>query len=112
VNKFDSAQSHIPLESVGACVCFIGAIVAVTVGSLLTTAWLLNAQLHPWLRSIGLILLIIALPILILGGHFLDLSENREKDERETCAWFAFGKGRRAFLDRDWNFGIPRQSLP
>lgn len=53
------------------------AMFAAAAGSLLTTAWILNEQLHPWLHSLGLILLILAVPVLIAGGHFLDLRDRR-----------------------------------
>ena len=59
--------------------CFGVSFIGGVAGSLLTTTWVLNGQLHPWLRGLGLILLIAAIPILILGGHFLDLAERRRK---------------------------------
>ena len=58
--------------------CFAGAFVAGVVGSLLTTTWILNGQVHPWFRGLGLILLVVALPVLILGGHYLDLGDRED----------------------------------
>ena len=58
--------------------CFGSAFVAGLTGSLLTTTWVLNGQLHPWLRGLGLILLILAIPIFVLGGHCLDLGDRKD----------------------------------
>jgi K+-transporting ATPase KdpC subunit len=60
--------------------CFVGAVLAALVGTLLTTSWVLNGQLHPLWRGFGLILLMAALPILIAGGHCLDLRDRRAKE--------------------------------
>jgi hypothetical protein len=48
-------------------------------GAVLTTSWILNAQAHPTLYTVGLTLLILALPILIMGGHFLDLMDRKRE---------------------------------
>lgn len=61
-----------------ALVCFTVSGLAAIGGGLLTSGWLLNAQLHPWLYDLGLMLLIVSLPILILGGHYLDLLDRRQ----------------------------------
>ncbi|HKY30022.1 MAG TPA: hypothetical protein VJM12_18920 [Pyrinomonadaceae bacterium] len=53
-------------------------------GTLLTTDWLLNAQLHPWLHAVGLTLLILAIPILLLGGHCLDLMDRQKNSHPRT----------------------------
>ena len=58
--------------------CFGSAFIAGVSGSLLTTTWILNEQLHPWLRGLGLILLIVAIPIFLLGGHCLDVGDRIE----------------------------------
>ena len=63
--------------------CFAAAFVAGVVGSLLTTTWILNGQLHPWLRGLGLVLLVATMPSIILGGHCLDLGE-REDAKRDS----------------------------
>lgn len=59
--------------SAAAFACFAVAVLAAIVGSLLTSGWILNAQVHPWWYDFGLLMLILALPILMLGGHCLDL---------------------------------------
>ena len=64
-------------EPLAAAVCFIVAALSLAIGFVLTTRWLLDAQLHPLLRGTGLVLLILGLPILILGGHFMDLKEKK-----------------------------------
>lgn len=61
-----------------AFVCFTVSVLAAIGGGLLTSGWLLNAQLHPWLYDLGLTMLILSLPILILGGHCLDLLDRRQ----------------------------------
>jgi hypothetical protein len=69
-------------EPLAAAVCFIIAALSLAIGFVLTTRLLLDAQLHPLLRDIGLILLIVGLPILILGGHFMDLREKKVRKSR------------------------------
>ena len=69
-------------EPVAAVVCFVGAALSLVIGFVLTTAWLVNAQRHPFLHGVGLTLLIIGLPILILGGHCLDLNDRRASFRR------------------------------
>ena len=61
--------------------CFAGGFLAGVIGSLLTTSWILNEQLHPWLRGVGLILLMASLPIFILGGHCLDLGDRKDAND-------------------------------
>ena len=62
-----------------AAVCFVLAVIVGVCGSLLTTNAVLNAHEHPALYAVGLISLILALPIAILGAHCLDLIERRQK---------------------------------
>lgn len=62
-----------------AVACFVLAVIAGLSGSLLTTNAILNAHEHPALYAVGLISLILALPIAILGAHCLDLIERRQK---------------------------------
>ena len=66
---------HVP----SAVACFALSVIAGVGGSLLTTGWILNAQQHPALYAIGLILLLLFLPLLILGGHCLDLQDKLER---------------------------------
>ena len=70
-------------QATAAFVCVASAVLAFLFGTLFTTGWLLNAEAHPLLHALGLLLLIIAIPILILGGHCLDLLD-RQKETRGT----------------------------
>ena len=63
--------------TVAAAACFVIAVLAAVAGILLTTGWILNSQIHPRLHAVGVVLLILAFPILILGGHCLDLRDKR-----------------------------------
>ena len=73
-------------EMVAAITSFTGAVLSLVIGFVLTTSWLLNAQLHPLLHSLGLGLLIVGIPMMILGGHFMDLRERKIEhgDRREA----------------------------
>lgn len=62
-----------------ALACFVIGILALAIGFVLTTDRLLNAYLHPLLHALGIVLLIVGIPIIILGGHFMDLGEKRKK---------------------------------
>lgn len=73
--RIEFERKHFPWQSIAAVACFVTSVLAGASGTVLTTRWLLSEQLHPWLHAVGLILLIVSLPILILGGHFLDLTE-------------------------------------
>lgn len=66
-------------ELAAAITCFMTAVVSLAIGFVLTTHWLLDAQLHPLLYGLGLVLLIAGIPIMILGGHFMDLRERKIK---------------------------------
>ncbi len=77
--KISLERGHSSWLISAAVTCFVLALVAGVAGSFLTTGWILNAQQHPALYSVGLTLLILALPILILGGHFLDLRDRKPK---------------------------------
>ena len=69
-----------------ALMCFVVAVATGAIGNILTTASFVNAQQHPTLHAIGLILLILSLPILILGGHCLDLNDRTERNRKQSCA--------------------------
>jgi len=62
-------------EPVAAGMCFAVALISLALGFVFTTRWLLDDHLHPLLHTAGLILLIVGIPIVILGGHFMDLQE-------------------------------------
>jgi hypothetical protein len=69
-------------DSLAATLSFIGAALAGLFGFVLTTSWIVVPSLHPQLRDLGIIFLIVALPLLILGGHCLDLIDRRRKQDR------------------------------
>jgi hypothetical protein len=64
-------------EWLAAVACFFIGVLALAVGFVLTTDRLLNAHLHPSLHALGIVLLIIGIPVIILGGHFMDLGEKK-----------------------------------
>ncbi|HEX3247998.1 MAG TPA: outer membrane beta-barrel protein [Pyrinomonadaceae bacterium] len=72
-------RSRIAWEPWAAIVCFVVAAISLTIGFVFTTHWLLDDHVHPLLHSIGLMLLIIGIPTIILGGHFMDMSEKKAK---------------------------------
>jgi H+/Cl- antiporter ClcA len=74
-------QRHTEWQATAALICFVSSVFAGIVGSLLTTSWILSEQLHPALHAVGLALLIIAIPVLILGGHCLDLMEAERRNQ-------------------------------
>ena len=69
-------------EQLAAIACFVAAILSLAIGFVFTTGWLLNAELHPVLHSVGLVLLIVGIPMLVLGGHFMDLREKRRSQRK------------------------------
>lgn len=63
-----------------ACSCFAGGIGAGIVGSILTSlSWIVGGEVHPWVRAVGTVLLILTIPLLILAGHCLDRLERITK---------------------------------
>jgi len=64
-------------EWLGAVACFFIGVLALAIGFVLTTDRLLDAHLHPSLHTLGIVLLIIGIPVIILGGHFMDLGEKK-----------------------------------
>ena len=84
----ESIKRSVTWEPVAAAVCFVSAPVCLAIGFVFTTRFLLDAQLHPWLHDTGLVLLIIGIPILILGGHFMDLRDKKvsEAKRRESSS--------------------------
>jgi hypothetical protein len=64
-------------ELLGAVSCFIAAVVFLAFGFVLTTRLLLDEHVHPLLHGIGIILLITGIPLIILGGHCMDLREKK-----------------------------------
>ena len=72
-------REHSSWQGPAAVACFALAIIAALAGSFLTTNAILNAHEHQTLYAIGLTSLILALPIAILGAHFLDLMDPEQK---------------------------------
>jgi len=70
-------RDPIAWEPLAACVCFVAAIISLAIGFVFTTHWLLDDHVHPLLHTIGLVLLIVGIPLIILGGHFMDLNEKK-----------------------------------
>ena len=66
-------------EWLAALACFLFGVLSLAVGFVLTTDKLLDAHLHPSLHAVGILLLIIGIPVVILGGHFMDLGEEKQK---------------------------------
>ena|ERR1700752_2112176 len=64
-------------EWLGAAACFVVGVLALAIGFVLTTDRLLDAHLHPSLHALGIVLLIVGIPVIILGGHFMDLGEKK-----------------------------------
>jgi len=71
-------------EKLAAASCFVAAILSIVMGFVFTTGRLLNAELHPLLHGVGLFLLIAGIPMLILGGHFMDLRDKKSHNHREA----------------------------
>ena len=74
-------------DVVAAIVCLVVAILSLGIGFVLTTRWLLDDYVHPLLHGVGLVLLVIGIPIMILGGHFMDLGERKHRhgDRRQAA---------------------------
>jgi len=77
-------QPLVVWELVAAGACFAVAVIALVLGFVFTTHWLLDDQYHPLLHTLGLVLLIIGIPIMLLGAHFLDLQEKKLDDSRRN----------------------------
>lgn len=70
-------RSQFDWRTLAAVGCFVAAVVSIAIGFVLTTGWFMNAELHPLLHGVGLVLLILGIPILVLGGHFMDLRDRK-----------------------------------
>ena len=86
-------QHHpVAWEPLAAGACFVVAVISLAVGFVFTTHWLLDDHLHPLLHTLGLVLLIVGIPIMMLGAHFMDLQDkklhesnsNSHSDSRST----------------------------
>jgi hypothetical protein len=81
--RIDKRGSAATWKLIGALSSFTGAVLAGFSGCVLTTSWLPGGSGHPWLYQLGTVLLIITIPLLICGGHCLDLLEGEAKKERD-----------------------------
>ena len=79
MNETRVKPTPVTWESAAAFACFAGSILSLALGFAFTTNWLLDALRHPFLHAVGITLLIIGIPILILGGHCLDLMDKKNK---------------------------------
>jgi hypothetical protein len=70
-------------QSVAAFTCFAISTLSLGIGFIFTTGFILDADRHPMLHGVGLTLLIIGIPILILGGHFLDLMGRKRQSSKD-----------------------------
>ena len=75
--RIKSQRTHLAWQALAAVALFVLAVIAVIAGSLLTTNRILNAHEHPTLYAVGLISLLLALPIALLGAHCLDIMDRR-----------------------------------
>jgi hypothetical protein len=66
-------------EWLAAVACFVIGVLALAIGFVLTTDRLLDQHLHPSLHALGVVLLIVGIPVIILGGHCMDLGEKKNK---------------------------------
>jgi hypothetical protein len=67
--------------ALSACCFFAAGIGAGLLGSVLTSlSWIIGAEVHPWVRGFGTLLLILTIPLLILAGHCLDRFERGTKN--------------------------------
>jgi hypothetical protein len=85
MNETHVESSTATWEPVAAFVCFVGSVVSLALGFALTTDWLLKAAVHPVLHAIGITLLIVGIPLLILGGHCLDLMDKKNKKTKRVA---------------------------
>jgi hypothetical protein len=74
-------RSPVAWEPLAAAMCFVSAVIALAIGFVFTTRWLLDDHLHPLLHGVGLVLLVLGIPIMILGGHFMDLRDKKRKQQ-------------------------------
>jgi len=71
-------------EFIAAGACFAVAVIALALGFVFTTHWLLDDHIHPFLHTLGLVLLVVGIPVLMLGAHFMDLQEKKLDESRKN----------------------------
>src|SRR6185295_10636063 len=79
MNETQAKPNRAAWEPVAAFACFAGSVLSLALGFAFTTDFILSGVRHPLLHAAGITLLIIGIPILILGGHCLDLMEKKNK---------------------------------
>jgi len=84
MNETRVKLNQVTWQPVAAFACFAGSILSLALGFAFTTNWLLDAVRHPVLHVVGITLLIIGIPILILGGHCLDLMDKKNKKSKRV----------------------------
>ena len=82
--RIRSQGAQLAWLGLAAAVCFVLAVIGSVCGCLLTTNAVVNAHEHPSLYAVGLISLIFALPVAILGAHCLDLIDRRQKRSNDN----------------------------
>ena len=63
----------------GALSFLVGVVAAITGCVLIVSLWIFGAEIHPWLKVAGTILLVAVIPLVLLAGYFLDWSEDRRE---------------------------------
>ena len=83
MTKQRTKRTVINWEATGAFCCFTGGIGAGLLGTAFTAgAWILGAQLHPWMHGLGTALLVVTIPLLIFSGYCLDWMERAQTQPR------------------------------
>ena len=81
----ERVQEHlVAWELIAAGACFAVAIIAIAVGFVFTTHWVLDDHVHPLLHALGLVLLIVGIPIMMVGAHFMDLQDKKLDDSHKN----------------------------
>ncbi len=81
----ERVQEHlVAWELIAAGACFAVAVIAIVLGFVFTTHWLLDDHIHPFLHTFGLVLLVIGIPVMMLGAHFMDLQEKKLDESRKV----------------------------
>ncbi|MEN3327417.1 MAG: hypothetical protein V7638_2224 [Acidobacteriota bacterium] len=81
----ERVQEHlVAWELIAAGACFAVAVIAIALGFVFTTHWLLDDHVHPILHTLGLVLLIVGIPIMMVGAHFMDLQEKKLDESRKV----------------------------
>lgn len=71
-------------EFIAAGACFAVAVIALALGFVFTTHGVLDDHVHPLLHALGLVLLIVGIPIMMVGAHFMDLQEKKLEESQSN----------------------------